>query len=503
MRLTELLQSAGLGSSDVLIDPSHGESLHDARILGITVNSKKVNPGYVFAALPGHRSHGARYASAAIEAGAAAIVTDREGVDFAGTVGVPIVVIDNPRARLGVLSAALYGWPARSLKMIGVTGTNGKTSVTHLIQSALRDSGISCGLIGTLGTSWAGVENVPNDRTTPESPELHASLAAMLADGVQAVAMEVSSIALREHRIDGIDFDVAAFTGLTQDHLDYHGSMEAYFEAKAELFSSDHARQGVIAVDDEWGRELVDQSTIPVVTVSAKSRGEADWTVSYENGFILIDGIDHASVHHAVATEFTLLNVGLAVAVAHRHGISAQAAAESTIKARVPGRMELVASRQGIDFIVDYAHTPDAIREVVTAVTRSRRNAGHRAIVVLGAGGDRDATKRSLMGHAAAAADLVIVTDDNPRSENPALIRAEVSRGVHSAGGSVQEIAERREAIEEAVHRSLPGDVVLVLGKGHETTQEFSDHVLAFDDREVLAFFVEDRFGIDGKGHST
>lgn len=501
MRLTELLRSAGLEASDVLVESSHKKSLDDVAVMGLAVNSKKVRPGCIFAALPGHVFHGIQYAVAAVEAGAVAIVTDSEGARSAGELDVPIVVIDDARARLGALSAALYGWPARSLSMMGVTGTNGKTTVTHLIQGALLDSGISCGLIGTLGTSWANVEAIPHERTTPESPELQANLAAMVADGVQAVAMEVSSIALREHRIDGIDFDVAVFTGLTQDHLDYHGSMQAYFEAKADLFSSERSRHGVVAIDDGWGKQLVDYSTIPVVTVSAKGH-EADWNISYKDGHIRIDGIDHATVCHAIAADFTLLNVGLAVAVAHRHGISAQAAAESAIRARVPGRMELVATRDGIDFIVDYAHTPDAIREVVSAAARARGQAGHRVIVVLGAGGDRDPSKRPLMGDAAAVADLVIVTDDNPRSEDPACIRAAVSKGVRRSGSSVQEIPGRREAIEEAVRSALPGDVVLVLGKGHETTQEFADHVLTFNDREVLAFFVEDRFGADGKGHS-
>jgi UDP-N-acetylmuramoyl-L-alanyl-D-glutamate--2,6-diaminopimelate ligase len=501
VQLIELLRSAGLDASDVLVDSWHKKSLDDVVVFGITANSKKVNPGCVFAALPGHLSHGARYASAAVEAGAAAIITDKEGARSVSGLNVPIVVIDHPRARLGMLSAASYGWPARSLTMMGVTGTNGKTTVTHLIQGALLESGISCGLIGTLGTSWANVKTIPHERTTPESPDLHESLAAMIADGVRAVAMEVSSIALREHRIDGIDFDVAVFTGLTQDHLDYHGSMKSYFEAKADLFSSEHARHGVVAIDDDWGRQLVGHATIPTVTLSARGH-EADWNISYKDGHIRIDGIDHASVRHSITTDFTLLNMGLAVAVAHRYGISAQAAAESTMKTRVPGRLELVASREGIDFIVDYAHTPDAIREVVSAAARGRHEAGHRVIVVLGAGGDRDPSKRSAMGEAAAAADLVVVTDDNPRSEDPALIRSEVRSGVRQTGSAVQEIPGRREAIEEAVRSALPGDVVLVLGKGHETTQEFADHVLTFDDREVLAFFVEDRFGPDRKGNS-
>jgi UDP-N-acetylmuramoyl-L-alanyl-D-glutamate--2,6-diaminopimelate ligase len=307
--------------------------------------------------------------------------------------------------------------------------------------------------------------------------------------------MEVSSIALREHRVDGITFDVVAFTGLTQDHLDYHGTMEAYFEAKADLFMPGRARRGVVMVDDSWGRALAENSSIPVTTVSSSDRA-ADWFASRSGDRVTIVGPEEAHVRLPVPTDFAVLNLAVSIAVCHLLGVSSQVAADAAVRARIPGRMEVVSTVDGINFVVDYAHTPDAIHQVVSSAASLRESGGGRVIVVVGAGGDRDPSKRAAMGSAAArAADVLFVTDDNPRSEDPAAIRASVLAGTSKAECRVYEVADRAEAIQRAVDEAVPSDIVLVLGKGHERTQEVGGHVLPFDDRHVLASFVRDRFG--------
>lgn len=492
MRLTELLRDAGVtGRAQA--------STSDIEVTGIAVDSGRIVPGCLFVALPGRRSHGAAFASEAIAAGAVAILTDDAGARMVDHLSIPVIVTEDPRRLLGSLSITLWNHPAERLAVLAVTGTNGKTTVTHLIRTALQDAGIPCGIIGTLGSALPGESLVPHPRTTPEAPDVHATLASMLDVGARAVAMEVSSIALCEHRVDGMEFDVSVFTGLSHDHLDYHGSMDAYFAAKAELFTLRRSRRGVAVVDDEWGRRLVSSSTIPMTTVSVTGV-DADWTARRDGDDVIIVGPQTARVRLAVPTDFALSNLVLAVAVAHTQGVPAQQATDSAARARVPGRMELVRRVDEIDFVVDYAHTPDAIAQVVAAAADRRRTIGGAVIIVVGAGGDRDPGKRPGMGRSAGdRADLVFVTDDNPRSEDPSSIRRAVLQGVRESGCDAREIPDRRKAIEAAVEAARPGDIVLVLGKGHETTQEIAGHVLAFDDREVLASFIEARFGSDGE----
>ena len=488
MQLTDLLRGAGIDALDIDVAAS-------IDITSLSVDSTRIAPGTLFAALPGHRTHGAIHAGGAVAAGAVALITDPQGRQLFGELGVPVVVVDRPRVAVAHLASTLWGNPATSMTMIGVTGTNGKTTVTHLIQAALTESGRRCAVMGTLGTSLPGVVDVPHARTTPEAPDVHSALAVLRDAGADAVAMEVSSIALREHRVDGIVFDIAVFTGLSHDHLDYHGSMDAYFEAKADLFSPQHAGQAVVVIDDPWGQVLRERLHIPVITVTTTG-AQADWRASVDGDRVTIDGLESFEVRLPVPTNFAAANLLTSIAVASILGIPAQFAAQAAVQARVPGRMELVRSVGDVDFVVDYAHTPDAIRQVIAAAATSRRSRGGRVIAVLGAGGDRDAGKRGEMGRAAAAgADQLFVTDDNPRSEDPGSIRLAVLAGTNGTTCQVSEIADRREAIGAAVHAAQPNDIVLVLGKGHEASQEFAGHVLAFDDRLVLASFVEARYG--------
>lgn len=492
MRLSELFRDAALPGEVI---PGTLVGAGDELVTGVTLDSSKVHAGYVFAALPGRNVHGSMFVSSALESGAVAVVTDSRGVELMGAIDVPTLVVDNPRAVVARLSATLWGHPADSMTMIGVTGTNGKTTVTHLVQAALVSAGTTCGIIGTLGAAVPGHGELSHPRTTPEAPDLQQTLKWMLGHDAQAVAMEVSSIALRESRVDGITFDVAVFTGLTQDHLDYHGTMQAYFEAKAELFTPARARRGVVVIDDPWSRALIDRSSIPLVTVSGADRS-ADWFASRSEDQVSISGPEKARVRLPIPTDFAMTNLAVSVAVCHILGLPAQATAEAAVKARIPGRMEVVASVDDIDFVVDYAHTPDAIRQVVSSAAITRRRRGGRVIVVVGAGGDRDSSKREQMGHAASSdGDVLFVTDDNPRSEEPSAIRAAILRGAQRSECAVFEVPSRREAIERAVLEAAPGDAVLVLGKGHEQTQEVDGHVFAFDDRRVLASFVQSRFG--------
>jgi UDP-N-acetylmuramoyl-L-alanyl-D-glutamate--2,6-diaminopimelate ligase len=460
----------------------------DLMITGVTLNSREVRAGDLFAALPGHVRHGADFAAGAVAAGAVAILTDAAGLEQCAELGVPVAVIDNPRARLGDLAANAHGRPADSLTMIGVTGTNGKTTVTHLLDAALVSAGHRTGVIGTVGVSIAG-ERHSGSRTTPESTELHELLAVMRATDIDAVSMEVSSHAMSEHRVDGVLFDVVGFTNLTQDHLDYHGTMEAYFLAKAELFTPAHARRAVIGVDDEWGARLAATCPIEHVTWSAEGNA-ADWAVSASPSGITITGPgETCEIDFRLPGAFNRANAVCAFAMLRGIGVPAADIARSWAEVAVPGRMEDVSAGHGFRVLVDYAHTPDAVERALTAA-RDSVSAGSRLIAVIGAGGDRDRGKRPEMGALAARlADAVWITDDNPRSEDPAAIRAAVREGVMTVPGDlraeVRETGDRALAIHEAISTAMPGDVVAILGKGHESGQDVAGVITDFDDRVV------------------
>lgn len=475
----------------------------DAAVTGVTHDSRKVQPGDLFAALPGALTHGVRFAAQAEADGAVGILTDSEGAGQLDT-DLPVLIVDDPRSRLGELAAATYGRPADDLLMLGVTGTNGKTTTTYLIESGLRAAGHRTGLVGTVDTRIDD-ERVASVRTTPEAPDLHVLLAIMRERGVTACVMEVSSHALVLGRVDGIVFDVAGFTNLSQDHLDFHRDLEDYYSAKAALFTPERSRRGVVCVDDEYGRRLAAEATVPVVTVATHGdAGAADWVVvkrevSWSGRSTAVDLEHHGKQQIRTAApipgDFNVANAVLATVMLVEAGINGGDAARGVSTCPgVPGRMEHVQST-GADeplAVVDYAHTPEAIETVLRALRPSTRG---RLIAVLGAGGDRDPHKRPLMGAAAARhADVVIVTDDNPRSEEPAAIRAAVLSGAAGAGRPVQirEVAGRREAIRAAVDAAGgKGDTVVLLGKGHEQGQEVAGVAHPFDDRLVLREAIE------------
>jgi UDP-N-acetylmuramoyl-L-alanyl-D-glutamate--2,6-diaminopimelate ligase len=465
-------------------------------VTGVTLDSRRVEPGDLYAALPGTHAHGIDFVEQAAAAGAVAVLTDEAGAAAVPPeVTIPAIVVPSPRSVLGAVSAGVYGHPARAMRMIGVTGTQGKTTVTRLLDGGLGAAGITSAVVGTVGTRVAGVD-LKTALTTPEAPDLHGLFALMREQGVVCCAMEVSSHALVLGRVDGVVFDVAVFTNLGRDHLDFHKDVEDYFHAKATLFTPERARLGVVNVDDEFGRRLVDTATIPVRTMSARGR-EADWTATGvdpgpEGSTFTVRGPDGLSLSASVPLpgDFNVANALSAIAAAVEAGLDPATVVTGIAAAGgVPGRLERV-SADDADFAVyvDYAHKPDAVEAVLRTLRPVTRG---RLIIVLGAGGDRDRGKRPVMGSIAASlADLVVVTDDNPRSEDPAEIRAEMMAGTEEVAAAdraeVREVGGRRAAIAVALEAAAVGDVVLVAGKGHETGQEVASVVHPFDDREVV-----------------
>lgn len=461
----------------------------DRMISGLTLSTFRAQPGDLYAALPGARTHGAGYVDAAIESGVVAVLTDAEGAGLlAGDV--PVLVVDRPRAVLGDLAAQLYGYPARSLRMIGVTGTQGKTTTTRLADGGLLAAGVPSAVIGTVGTRIGGAE-VRTTLTTPEAPDLHALFALMVEMGMQACAMEVSSHALVQGRVDGVLFDVACFTNLGRDHLDFHDTVEEYFQAKASLFTPQRARRGLVNVEDPYGRRLLEQSEIEMRTFSVGG-ADADWraveidsTAAGSTFTVLTPSGERIPAGVPLAGGFNVANALTAIAACAEVGYDPAAIAAGISQgAGVPGRLESVSTDAPARVVVDYAHKPDAVEAALAAL---RPLTEGRLIVVLGAGGERDHGKRPIMGEIAARlADRLIVTDDNPRGEEPSRIRREVLGGVSGSDrGRVEEVDGRRAAIRTALADAREGDIVLIAGKGHETGQEIAGVVHPFDDREV------------------
>ncbi|HEY5857273.1 MAG TPA: UDP-N-acetylmuramoyl-L-alanyl-D-glutamate--2,6-diaminopimelate ligase [Aldersonia sp.] len=469
----------------------------DVTVHGVEQRSNAVRPGDLFAALPGSKSHGATFVAAAVAAGAVALLTDDDGIEISGDPTIPVLLHADPRAVLGEISATVYGHPSRHMQVIGVTGTSGKTTTSYLIEAALEAAGRKPGLIGTIETRIHR-QRIPSALTTPEAPQLHALFAAMLEQGADCVVMEVSSHALALGRVDGTRFDVGAFTNLSQDHLDFHPTLDDYFAAKARLFdpaSPVHAARAVICIDDEWGRRMADLAAPRVSTVATST--EADWTAG--DLAARDDGGQEFVIHPPSAPPiptrlglpgpYNVANALLAVATCAATGVDPGTAAAALAEVAVPGRVQRIDRGQPFLAIVDYAHKPAALEAVIATL---RAHAKGRIGVVVGAGGDRDTGKRAVMGEVGArAADLLVITDDNPRSEDPATIRAALLAGADAVPAprrsEVREIGDRAAAIEAAVAWARPGDVVLVAGKGHETGQEIAGVKHPFDDREVLA----------------
>lgn len=455
-------------------------------ITGICLDSRRIQPGDLYVALAGATSHGANFTEQACAAGAVAILTDSEVTHIRGEA--PHLTAHDPRALLGRLSAAIYGNPAEKLTTIGITGTQGKTTTSRLLEGALEASGTPTGVIGTIGTRINGVD-VKTSLTTPEAPDLHGLFARMVEEGVRVCVMEVSSHALVMGRVDGVVFDVAVFLNLGRDHLDFHHTVEEYFQAKASLFTFKRAKQAVINLDDEYGRRLALGTTIPTTTYGAKIQ-QADWTfeiVDRDPGQTIFE-LSRLWHRDRVVTvpmpgDYNASNAAAAVLAAVAGGLSWRDVARGlAIGHGVPGRLEEIKNSIGLQVVVDYAHKPDAVEAAITTM----RPLARRVLVVIGAGGDRDTGKRPIMGEIAARrADVVVVTDDNPRSEDPASIRAQVVAGTAGQGAEIHEIGDRRMAIAYAIDAARPGDVVLILGKGHETGQEIDGVIHPFDDRDV------------------
>ena len=443
-----------------------------------TFDSRQVVPGGLFFCVRGARADGHDFAGEAARSGAAVLVVER-WLDL----DLPQLLVPSARQAMGPMSAVVFGEPARSLTIVGVTGTNGKTTVVHLLDAVLRTAGHRTGAIGTVGAHVAG-DPIPLARTTPEAPDLQRLLARMRNAGVTTVAMEVSSHALDQGRVDGVVFDAAVFTNLSQDHLDHHGSMEAYFAAKASLFAPGRTERALLNLDDPWGRRLLDVA-VPVTTFGLDPGAD----VRAEDVRATVDGlrfrVGDREVTSPLRGVFNVSNCLAAIASSGVVGVDAGHAIQGLASAgQVVGRMEPVDGGQDFLVVVDYAHTPDSIRTVLAA---ARPLATGRVIVVFGCGGDRDRAKRFPMGAAATeGADLTVITTDNPRSEDPNDIIADVERGAAASGGRYVVEPDRRSAIRLALGEARPGDVVVVAGKGHESEQELAGGSVPFDDRVVV-----------------
>lgn len=463
-----------------------------ATVTGITHDSREVRPGDLYLARAGEHTHGIDHLPAALAAGAAAVLTDPQA---AGAVPaeVPVLVAADPRSVAGDVAAWVYGDPASGLLTFGVTGTNGKTTTAWLIDAGLRGAGRRTGLVGTVATVVDGT-TLPSARTTPEATDLQALLAVMRERGVTAATLEVSSHALALGRVAGCRFDVAGFTNLSQDHLDFHGDIEAYFAAKAALFTPQYADRGVVTVDDDWGRRMAEGAAVPVDTLTS-APAAATWTWEAVTGGLRLSGPSGPlTVPVALPGRFNLANAALAAAMLLRAGLPGEAVSAGIGGLdTVPGRMQRVEAGQDFTVLVDYAHTPEAVARVLREA-RALVAPGAALTVVLGCGGDRDRAKRPLMGEAAArGADRVVVTDDNPRSEDPAAIRAAVLAGAARGAAAVIEVADRRAAIEHALRSAGAGDVVVLAGKGHEAGQEIAGTTHPFDDATVAAGLLHAR----------
>ena len=484
----------------------------DAHIMGIAYSSEQVQPGDAFFCIVGDNSDGHSFAQQAVDAGASVIVCQR-ALYLANSENVPLVVVNDTRKAMSVAAAAFYGYPSEKMNVLGVTGTNGKTTTTYLVQHVLAECGRKCGIIGTTGVK-VGNDILETSRTTPESADLQKMLRKMIDVGCDSCVMEVSSHALALDRVWGMDFEATAFTNLTQDHLDYHKTFDEYFEAKAKLFSSDYPAYRVINKGNDYGFALYErcmEENDDITTYSFFEESDIyPQSVKYESDKTIvqmrINGISY-TVEYPLVGRFNLENVMCAIGMCLSLGVGVKDIIEALkTNINVPGRLEHVIvdadverkkEKQIPEVYVDYAHTPDAVSNAASAVGALKDDImKSKNIIVIGCGGDRDKTKRPLMGQAALKrSDYAIITSDNPRTENPNDIIDDIVGGLRNScyKGRYEVIADRREAIRKAIQKAGYGDVVLLAGKGHENYQIVGDEKRHFDDREEARADLEEK----------
>ena len=514
MALADLAQRCAL-------TPAEGDAQAVAAlsVTGVSVDSGDVADGELFVALPGFRRHGAEFAAEAVSGGAVAVLTDDAGaaVVHRQAPGTPVLVHPDPRAVVGPLSAEVYGHPCRRLTTTAVTGTNGKTTTSYFLDAILSAHLGSCMVAGTVELR-VGEMSVESPRTTVEAPVLQRMMALAVEEGVGAASLEASSHAIVLHRLDGTVVDVAGFTNLQRDHLDFHATMQGYLDAKAQLFTPEHTRHAVICVDDEWGAQLADRvaqagliglDRLRAYPVDGDPALGADWWVT--DATVSMTDAATTFVLHGPDGERTeascplpglvnVQNAALALVMARRAGVPADTAVRALASAHnIPGRMQRICQRDGVrgTCIVDFAHTPDAMELTLTAV---RQITPGRLIVVFGSDGDRDQGKRPMLGEVAARlADLLVVTDENPRSEDPQLIRDAVLEGVRAVRPGLDGVEEvttwRGDAVRRGVELCGPEDTVIVTGKGHEPFLEVADEFIRYNDAPVMREAVEEKWG--------
>jgi UDP-N-acetylmuramoyl-L-alanyl-D-glutamate--2,6-diaminopimelate ligase len=470
------------------------EARGDVDLVDATHDSRQAGPGFLFCAIVGHLADGHEHAGQAVEQGASGLLVER-WLDL----DVPQVRVVDSRAATGPAAAEIHGHPSRAMAVVGITGTNGKTTTAYLVEGAFAASGRGTGLIGTVETRIHGRAQ-PGIRTTPEGTDVQRLLARMRDRGVEGVAMEVSSHGLDLHRVDGTTYAVAVFTNLSQDHLDFHPDMDSYFLAKSRLFTDQFTDRAVVVVEDDWGRRLAAAATVDTVTIGRGADADVrveDIELGLDGGRAVLRGEPVGGslpITTRLIGDFNVMNAATAVVSAIRAGVAGPDAVEGVAACPgAPGRLERVPGSDDLMVLVDYAHTPDAVERVVA--TLRPLLAGGRLLVVLGAGGDRDRSKRPLMGAAAAAADVAVLTSDNPRSEDPEAILDAVVAGARTAGTDADIVVEldRRRAIAAALDLARPGDVVVIAGKGHEPYQELASGRIDFDDRVVAAELLAGR----------
>ena len=484
LALSEVINLIGISDADL--------ERNNLSITGITLDSNDVIQGDLFVALPGANSHGSKFIDSAVANGAIAVLTDMSAIVDAD---IPVLRVNDPRLWVGVIADKFYRNPSSAINVFGITGTNGKTTTSYLLQQIWDFNNRNSGLIGTIETR-IGDEIFPNKRTTPEAPELQSIFAIMRERHNLNVVMEVSSHALSLNRVEGTKFSVVAFTNLSHDHLDFHETMENYFQAKSRLFKYGFSEKAIINIDDSWGKRLFEETEIEKLSISTHDQ-KANWKIidssladpsSPSKSVVELTIAGPGGILLSIATpligDYNSANVLMALALAVESGIDPLSAANALSNAKgAPGRMESIELGQRFTAVIDYAHTPDAVSAALKAVRSSTKG---RIIAVLGCGGDRDAAKRPLMGQALiSGADLAIFTSDNPRSEDPLSILNQMHEGMKLTENHFV-IVDRSEAIKFAIENAVEGDCVLVLGKGHETGQEIKGKISPFDDRVEL-----------------